>query len=144
MGVDPREASMKNLKIVFVIDSLGTGGAEQELAQRLSQFGHEEVTSIVVSLRPRDEGVQADLHRRGFDVRILNVSGLLAQVMALRKIIRTERPAVVETVLFNSDIAGRLAAIGTSVKVISRLVNTDYDEGRLHDPHIRVMKFRLA
>lgn len=135
---------MKNLKIVFVIDSLGTGGAEQDLAQRLSQFGHDEVTPIVVSLRPREEGVQADLHRLGFDVRILNVSGLLAQVMALRKIIRTERPAVIETVLFNSDIAGRLAAIGTPVKVISRLVNTDYDEVRLHDPNIRAIRFRLA
>ena len=135
---------MKTLKIVFVIDSLGTGGAEQDLAQILSQFGHDEVTPIVVSLRSREEGVQADLHRLGFDVRILNVSGLMAQVMALRKIIRTERPAVIETVLFNSDIAGRLAAIGTPVKVISRLVNTDYDVVRLHDPHIRAMRFRLA
>ena len=62
---------MKNLKIVFVIDSLGTGGAEQDLAQILSQFGHDEVTPIVVSLRRREEGVQEDLQRLGFDVRIL-------------------------------------------------------------------------
>jgi glycosyltransferase involved in cell wall biosynthesis len=62
----------------------------------------------------------------------------------LRKIIRTERPAVIETVLINSDIAGRLAAIGTPAKVISRLVNTDYDEVRLHDPNIRAIRFRLA
>ena len=135
---------MKNLKIVFVIDSLGTGGAEQNLAQILPQFGHDEVTPIVVSLRPRKEGVQANLQRLGFDVRILTVSGIMAQVMALRKIIRTERPAVIETVLFHSDIAGRLAAIGTPAKVISRLVNTDYDEVRLDDPNIRANRFRLA
>lgn len=135
---------MKSLKILFVIDSLGTGGAERDLAEKLPQLVRFEVTPIVVSLRRREEGVQADLQRRGFDVRILNESGLIGRLAALRKILRTERPDVIQTVLFHSDLVGRLAAIGTSTKVISRLVNTDYDEIRLHDPNIRAIRFRLA
>ncbi len=135
---------MTSLKILFVIDSLGTGGAERDLAETLSQLCRFNVKPIVVSLRPREEGVQADLQRQGFDVRILNVSGLIGRVVALRKIIRTDRPDVMQTSLFHSDLAGRLAAIGTCVKVISRLANTDYDELRLHDPNINTVRFRLA
>lgn len=144
MSIDVAEATMTNLKILFVIDSLGTGGAERDLAEMLPQLGRFKVAPIVVSLRRREEGVQVDLQRQGFDVRILNTSGLIGRLAALRKILRTERPDVIQTVLFHSDLLGRLAAIGTPAKVISRLVNTDYDEIRLHDPNIRAIRFRLA
>ncbi len=135
---------MQHLKILFVIDSLGTGGAERDLAEKLPQLGRFNVTPIVVSLRRREEGVQEDLQRQGFDVRILNTSGLIGRVAALRKILRTERPDVIETVLFHSDLVGRLAAIGTPAKVISRLVSTDYNEIRRHDPNISAIKFLMA
>lgn len=135
---------MTKLKILFVIDSLGTGGAERNLAEKLPQFGRIGVEPIVVSLRPREEGVQSDLQRQGFDVRILSARGISWRVLALRKIIRTERPDVIQTVLFHSDIVGRLAATRASSKLVSRLVNTDYDTVRLQDPNINVIKFRLA
>ncbi len=135
---------MLNLKILFVIDSLGTGGAERDLAEKLPQLGRFNVTPIVVSLRRREEGVQEDLQRQGFDVRILNTSGLIGRLLGVRKILRTERPDVIQTVLFHSDLVGRLAAIGTPAKVISRLVNTDYDKIRVHDPNIRPFRFRMA
>ena len=135
---------MQNLKILFVIDSLGTGGAERDLAEKLSQLARFNVTPIVVSLRRREEGVQEDLQRLGFDVRILNTSGLIGRLMGVRRILRTERPDVIQTVLFHSDLVGRLAAIGTSAKVISRLVNTDYDKIRVHDPSVRPFRFRMA
>jgi glycosyltransferase involved in cell wall biosynthesis len=102
------------------------------------------MVTVVASLRTRLEGVQAGLQEQGFDVRILTGTGLIGRVAALRKIIGTEQPDLIQTVLFHSDIAGRLAAIGTSVKVISRLVNTDYDMVRLQDPNINIIRFRLA
>ncbi|MBM3790027.1 MAG: glycosyltransferase [Acidobacteria bacterium] len=135
---------MTKLKILFVIDSLGTGGAERDLAEELPQLVRFQVEPVVVVLRPREEGVQAGLQRRGFDVRILRAQGVPTRVWALRRLIRIERPDVIQTVLFHSDIAGRLAAVGTSARVVSRLVNTDYSEMRLHDPTIRAMRFRLA
>jgi len=131
-------------KILFVIDSLGTGGAERNLAEKLPQLRRLGVVTVVVGLRHREEGVQQDLQGQGFDVRILTSLGLMGRVKALRRIIRTEQPDLIQTVLFHSDLAGRLAAIGTSSKVISRLVNTDYDMVRLQDPNINRMKFRLA
>ncbi len=133
-----------NLKILFVIVSLGMGGAERDLAEKLPRLRHLGVTTVVASLRHRDEGVQTALQKQGFDVRILPVSRLIGRITALRRIIRTEQPDVIQTVLFHADIAGRLAAIGTSVKVISRLVNTDCDMVRLQDPTVKVTRLRLA
>lgn len=144
MSIDVAKSTMTNLKILFVIDSLGTGGAELNLAEKLPQLRRRGMETVVVSLRHRQEGVQAELQGQGFDVRILTVSGLIRRVATLRKIIRTEQPDVIQTVSFHSDIAGRLAAIGTSAKVISRLVNTDYDRVRFQDPNINIIKFRLA
>jgi glycosyltransferase involved in cell wall biosynthesis len=144
MSVEGRNDTTTQLKILFVIDSLGTGGAELNLAENLPQLRRLGVVTVVVSLRHRVEGVQAGLQEQGFDVRILTGTGLIRRVAVLRKIIRTEQPDLIQTVLFHSDIAGRLAAIGTSAKVISRLVNTDYDMVRLQDPNINIIKFRLA
>lgn len=135
---------MKSFKILFVIDSLGTGGAERNLAERLPRLGRLNIVPIVVSLRRRREGIQEEIQRQGFDVRILNDTGLLSRVFALRRIIRAERPDLIHTVLFNSDIVGRLAAVGTRIKVLSSLVNTDYDAIQLNDPNIRATRFRLA
>lgn len=144
MSSEVRNDTVTQPKILFVIDSLGTGGAERDLAEKLPHLQCLGVETVVVSLRHREEGVQAELQSQGFDVRILTTSGLMGRVAALRKIIQTEQPDVIQTVLFHSDIAGRLAALGTSAKVISRLVNTDYDMVRLQDPNINRIKFRLA
>ena len=66
----------------------------------------------------------------------------MRRVLALRRLIRKERPDVVHTTLFESDVVGRFAAAGTRTPVVSSLVNTPYDEARLGDPRIR--RSRLA
>ncbi|WNM58953.1 glycosyltransferase [Candidatus Nitrospira allomarina] len=144
MSVEGRNVTLTQLKILFVIDSLGTGGAELDLAEKLPHLRYLGVVIIVVSFRHRQEGVQSALQGQGFDVRILPDMGLIRRTAALRHIIRTEQPDLIQTVLFHADIAGRLAAIGTSARVVSRLVNTDYDLVRLMDPNINILRFRLA
>lgn len=135
---------MVNMKILFVIDSLEPYGAERDLAEKLPLFRRLGVQTIVVSLRPAQVGFQEDLQRQGFDVQVLPMRGLWGRIVALRRIIQAELPDIIQTVLFHSDLAGRLAAIGTCGKVVSRLVNMDYDEVRLHDPNTSVVRFRLA
>ncbi|MCA9501013.1 MAG: glycosyltransferase [Nitrospira sp.] len=144
MSVEGRNDTLTQLKILFVIDSLGTGGAELDLAEKLPHLRNLGVVIIVVSFRHRQEGVQTALQGQGFDVRILPDMGLIRRTAALRQIIRNEQPDLIQTVLFHADIAGRLAAIGTSARVVSRLVNTDYDLVRLKDPKINILRFRLA
>ncbi len=78
-----------NLKILFVIDSLGTGGAEGDLAEKLPHLRYLGVVIVVVSLRHRQEGVQAALQGQGFDVRILPVSGFIRPAAYLFIVMRS-------------------------------------------------------
>jgi glycosyltransferase involved in cell wall biosynthesis len=88
--------------------------------------------------------VQKALQQQGFDIRILKERGLLRQIIALRRIIRAERPDLVRTVLFNADVAGRFAAVGMRTPVLSCLVNTDYVTVRLGDRNVNRLRFAVA
>jgi glycosyltransferase involved in cell wall biosynthesis len=136
--------STRPLKVMFLIDSLGTGGAERHLAERLPLLEQFTISPIVVALRARQEGVQHDLQRQGFDVKVLNQTTLPGRVAAVRALLRTHRPDLLETTLFHSDLVGRLATVGTSVRVVTRLVNTDYDAARLGAPHVGRVRFHAA
>jgi glycosyltransferase involved in cell wall biosynthesis len=135
---------VKPLKVLFVIDSLGTGGAEYDLAERLPRFAAFGIAPAVVALRARTEGVQKALQQQGFDIRILRERGLLRRIIALRRIIRAEQPDLVRTVLFNADVTGRFAAVGMRTPVLSCLVNTDYVTVRLADRNLNRLRFALA
>ena len=89
------------------------------------------ITPVVAAFRRRREGVESDVLRLGVDVRILETPGVLAHVAALRRLIRLVRPDLVHTVLFHSDVVGRLAASGTGARVLTSLVSTEgYRPGR--------------
>ena len=90
-----------------------------------------------------EEGVQEEVKRQGTDVRILS-GNAGAQMRALRRLLQTERPALVHTTLFTSNLLGRFAALGTGVPVLTSLVNTSYAPVRLRDPNITPWKLRLV
>lgn len=76
-----------------------------------------------------------------YDVRFLKESSFPNKVWELRKLIQRERVDLVHTTIFESDLAGRLAAYGSGVPVLTSLVNTSYETVRLTDP--RVGRFKL-
>lgn len=131
------------LKVVFVIDSLGRGGSERSLAEMLPLFAASGVRPVVVSLKHMEEGVQSEVERH-FDVRLLPAGKAFEQVQALRRLLAAERPALVHTTLFNANMLGRFAALGTGVPVLTSLVNTSYAPVRLRDPNITPWKLRMV
>jgi glycosyltransferase involved in cell wall biosynthesis len=50
----------------------------------------------------------------------------------------------VHTTIFESDVLGRVACIGTSVPVVTSLVNTSYDPVRLDDPNVTGWKLKMV
>lgn len=69
---------------------------------------------------------------------------LLGKALALRRVIVDERPDLVYTALYDADIAGRLAAAGLPVPVMTNLVNTAYDKARAGDPNVSPMRLKVA
>lgn len=129
------------MKVLFVINGLGAGGAERSLAEALPHLRRGGVDPVVVCLEPVREGILHEVLAESFDVRFLHGRRLPSWTLELRRIVRAEQPEVVHTVLFEADIVGRVAAAGTPAAVITSLVNTSYDRARLGDP--RVPRARL-
>jgi glycosyltransferase involved in cell wall biosynthesis len=121
---------------MFVIDSLGPGGAERSLAEMLPGLIEAGLEPMVVCLSPAD-AVGQDIRRLGVEVRVVSGRGRIGRVRALRRQIAAVAPDCVHTTLFESDVAGRLAAAGRRVPVITSLVNAPYLPARLEDPNVR-------
>jgi glycosyltransferase involved in cell wall biosynthesis len=133
-----------SLKVLFVINGLGTGGAERSLAEVLPIFVREGVKPIIVTLRRRSEGVEESVRSGGYDVRSMDGFRWPARIQNLRRLILSERPDLVHTAIFEADVAGRVAAWGTGVPVLTTLVNTPYVGERLADPHVSRMKLTMV
>jgi glycosyltransferase involved in cell wall biosynthesis len=141
MSIETPDA--RRLKVLFLIDSLQGGGAERSLAEMLPGLERRGIDPIVVCLRRSAEGVEGQVRGR-FDLRYLDARRFPGRTRAVRSIIRTERPDLVHTTLLQSDLIGRLAAVGTPVRVLTSLVNTSYDPVRFEDPRIRPWVFRMV
>lgn len=131
------------LRVLAVINGMGTGGAERSLSEVIPALSERGVRFTVACLFRRSEGVEKEIEATGVDMRFLSSQTWPSRILELRRLIRSIRPDVVHTTLFESDVIGRLAAIRTRVPVVTSLVNVSYEPVRLGDPNVRVHKLRL-
>jgi glycosyltransferase involved in cell wall biosynthesis len=132
------------VKVLYVINDLGVGGAERSLSELLPKLAEDGVEPVVVTLFVRPEGVHDRVENSGFSVRTLAPGGLRTWIPQLRRVIAQEHPAIVHTTNFEADIAGRVAAARTPAAVLTSLVNTSYDPVRLQDPNIKRWKIAVV
>jgi len=128
------------LKILFVIDTLGTGGAERSLADMLPALARAGITCSVAYFYRPQVSLEHLFVEQGADLRFLGRRTVAQRLAALRQLIRSERPNIVHTTLFESNVLGRLASIGQRSLVLSSLVNTSYDPIRLQNSDINPLK----
>jgi glycosyltransferase involved in cell wall biosynthesis len=57
---------------------------------------------------------------------------------------RTVRPDVLHTTIFEADVVGRLAAVGTGIPVVTSLVNTSYTRVRSADEGVSARRLAAA
>jgi glycosyltransferase involved in cell wall biosynthesis len=132
------------VRVAFVINSLGAGGTERSTTVLLPHLRDRGIEPVVLVLAHRAEGDEATVIEAGFAVHVVEPTALVARVRALRGHLGALRPDVVHTAIFEADVAGRLAAIGTGIPVISSLVNTPYDPERLRDPNVSSRKLQAV
>lgn len=124
------------MRVLHVINGLGTGGAERSLVEMLPGLVERGLEPEIAILHRRGEGVE-DLVADG-DVRLHDLSGRprAAQLIQLTGVVRDRRPAVVHTTIFESDVMGRLAAFAGRSCAVSSLVNTSYGSSRSGDANV--------
>jgi glycosyltransferase involved in cell wall biosynthesis len=129
------------MRLLYVIDGLGFGGAERSLAELLPIVRENGIEPIVACLFERPGGVERDVREAGFDVRILP-DHAVRRVAELRRVIRDSSPTLIHTSLLSASFAGRFAAVGTGVPVLTSLVSESYPSERRNDPHARPVALR--
>lgn len=131
------------LKVLYVINGLGTGGAERSLAEMIEPLASHGVSVTVACLFERAEGVQDEVRGRGHDVRFLG-SGWFKRWRQLRSLIKESNPDVIHTTIFEADLLGRLASIGGARPVITSIVNPSYDLPVSDHPDVKLWKLRAV
>jgi len=132
------------MRVLYVIDSLIGGGAEHSLAHIAPGYTDQGVDLHVAFLKSRwdvadalrDAG--AILHPTALDDRRPR------QLLALVKLIRSLRPDVIHTTLWEADVLGRTAAVLTCKPVVSTFANSSYSAAQVRDPAVGRLKIRLA
>jgi glycosyltransferase involved in cell wall biosynthesis len=111
-------------RVAFLINSLGTGGAERQLALTVSAIDRSRFEPVVVTLF-RAGPFREEVEAAGVPVRDLGApKSIGSAVRAVRTALRELRPDVVHTAMFEANVAGRLAARRLGVPAVSHATNT--------------------
>jgi glycosyltransferase involved in cell wall biosynthesis len=101
------------LRISHIITGLGVGGAEAMLLKVLQTVDREQFPSHVISLSG-DATLARDIRDGGIPVDVLDLppstSRALSAVWRVMRLLRAQRPDVVQTWLFHADLVGGIAA----------------------------------
>jgi len=115
------------MRVLFIISDLDLGGAQKqvvEISRQLVRHGHEAAIFTLNNVVPRSP----DLEGSGVELVVEQKrSKLDARVLGkLRRFIRNWRPDIIHGFLFDGDVYGRIAAIGTGVPVLNSERSSHY------------------
>ena len=111
----------QRVKVLHLITGLEKGGAETMLAQLVGRMDQRRFDNVVVSLT-EDGPTGEDIRANGGRTRIVGMSRSLPTPSAfwrLYRLMRQERPAVVQTWLYHADLFGLLAGSLARVPAIA-------------------------
>ena len=118
----------RRIKVLFLIDSLGPGGAERLMVDLLPRLREHGIDSEVVAIQDRDGNpVATDLRGVGVPVKTIGIErlrerGALARVVAA---IERSAPDVIHTQLEFADILGSIAANRLGIPAIATIHTLD-------------------
>lgn len=127
--------------VLYLIDSLAPGGAERSLVDMAPGIVSEGVSIEVAVLHDRP-GLAPELAGAGIRVHVVGGGSRVAWLNGFIHLLRSRRPDLVHTTLFESDLVGRTAAAATRIPVVSTLANTPY--GPDHAAEAGVSRVRLG
>lgn len=130
------------MRILLVIDSFFTGGAEFSTLELFSYIQSKGVTIYICKIK--DMNPQYDPEKFGLHPSIITTLpqvGFKGKRIALQKLIATFQPDIIHSVLFNSNLLVRTIRLFNSSFVhLESLVNHTYSKNRLNEPGVTRLK----
>jgi glycosyltransferase involved in cell wall biosynthesis len=131
------------MKILFVQDSLGTGGAERSNAHLWYFLRDQAIDFKIVVLEHRKVGIEKEVLEAGMDVSFLQSGNFVTQLFELHRIIEDYKPDIVHSVLFRSAMRVRMVRLFKTFVHVESLVNCTYDPVRFRDPRVNKNLLKL-
>lgn len=119
-----------NLRVLHVIESLGSGGAERLLYTNLCHFDPNCIDSKVVTIYSKNEFWGPAIEQLGVPVESLNLSSIRkirTGIAGLRAIVKEFDPDLIHTHLWGANIIGRRTGKLENVPVVSSIHNPEYE-----------------
>lgn len=134
------------MKILIVIDSLGSGGAERSTEVLCDYLAEQKIIFQILALDKRDVGVQDRMMSKGYNITFIKKTGFLGEVRQIAQLIKKEKFNLVHSILFRANLRTRCAKIRTKFIHLESLVNTTYSRERnldekVNQPALKFFKF---
>jgi glycosyltransferase involved in cell wall biosynthesis len=141
---DPDERILS--RVLFVITTLGTGGAERSLLELVDSVRDYGIEPMVVVLEHRDVGVADAVVDLGISVHLLQRGPFAQRARALRAIVRGFEPDIVHTSIYDANLLARVALIGIRrTCLLTSYVNATYEQVRIdNDPNVHRLRLRVV
>jgi len=135
---------MAPIRVLYLINSLGAGGAERSLAESLPLLDQFDVDPIVICLDRTTEGFEDSLIEAGYDIRFVEGRSMAYRVKLVRATVEQLSPHIVHTAVFDANQVGRLACFRRAT-VVTSLISTPYDSRRVsEDPNLSTFKLGVV
>lgn len=138
----------RKLKVIHLIEGLGSGGAERLLYTNLKHFDRARLENEVVTVFSAADYWRQPILDLGVPVSTLDCRSLrdvMTGVSRLRKEIARFKPDLIHTHLWAANIIGRIAGFLTKVPVISSIHNPEYEPEVFTDtPQLNPKKLFVA
>jgi glycosyltransferase involved in cell wall biosynthesis len=121
---------MKHKTVLFLIDTLNTGGAEKSLLEIISRF--QSYRPVICHLYPGEE-LKPEYEAAGIQVISLNVPlpyNFRKAVKAVNLVVKDIQPTIIHSTLFRADIVSRFVAPKHKTLLVNSLVNNSYHPTR--------------
>ena len=125
-----KSTSETPVKVLYVIDTLETGGAERSLLEIASRLLH--LTPVVCHLY-QGETLKPKFETAGIKVISIDLKGSYQFIQAykeLKKVCLTEKPDLIVSALYRSEIISRVVARKLRIVQIGSLVSDSYSENK--------------
>jgi glycosyltransferase involved in cell wall biosynthesis len=113
------------MKVCFLITGLGIGGAEKHLLKLVPRLKFDK---FVISLTNKKE-IGKEIEKKGVRVYYLGLTPFI--IFKFRKIIKKEKPDILDTYLIHANIFGRIFGRIFGIKKIVNSVRNDYSDLKL-------------
>lgn len=122
-------------KVIYLIDTLQTGGAEKSILEFSSRF--KEVKSIVCFLQKKDGDLSAEFRAKNVELIDLSIPSstfwLFHAIKSFNQVLKEHQPDIIHAHLYKSELVARLSKIPKSSILIGAYVNDSYSKERYNE-----------